>query len=96
MKRSRRDAWEEIELALGSAGRLKIIQFLTEKPDKTFTRYKLRRTGLKPKDITNDLKTLVALAWVKEQRYGRRTYQINLENPIVQQFSEFLKKTKYL
>jgi DNA-binding IclR family transcriptional regulator len=91
-----RDSWEEIELSLGSVGKRKILRLLTEDPDKAFTRYALRRTGLKPMDITNDLKTLVAIGWVKEHRYGRRTYQINLENAFVQQFLEFLKKTKYL
>jgi len=91
-----RDSWEEIELALGSVGKRKILRLLTEDPYKALTRYALRRTGLKPKDITNDLKTLVAKDWVKEHRYGRKTYQINLENAIVQQFLEFLKKTKYL
>ena len=96
MRVDRRDAWKEIELALGSVGKLKILRFLTENPDNGFTRYMLRRTGLKPKDITNDLKTLVALGWVKEYKYGRKTYQINLENAIVKQFLEFLKKTKYL
>jgi Fic family protein len=89
--------WEEVEAALGSVGKLRILKFLIKNPEKAYTRYSLKKeTGIKPKDVTNDLKTLVTIGCVKEYRYGRKTYQINMDNHIVQNFSVFIGKIKYL
>jgi predicted transcriptional regulator len=89
---------EEIEKALTSSGKLKILRLLTKTPDHAFTRYEIRKKlPLSPTDIRNDLKTLVDLNWIKENKIQHlQKYSINLDNTLVEQLSDFFKKIKYI
>lgn len=87
--------WEEIELGLGSVGRLRILRKMVEKPDEYFTKYSLERaTGLKPIDVRRDLEVLLSLNWIKEYGYDPKRYRINVENEAVKIIAEFLRKFK--
>ena len=89
---------EELEKALTSPGKLKIIRLLMKSPDHAFTRYEIRKKlPLSPTDIKNDLNTLLEIGWIKEYKIQHlQKYSINLNNPITKQFSDFFKQIKYL
>ncbi len=91
----RRVGWKEIEIGLGSVGRLKILKEMIEKPDEYFTKYSLeRKTGLKPVDVRNNLKILTDLNWIKEYGYDPKTYKVNMENEAVMLITEFFRKIR--
>ena len=89
---------EEIEKALTSPGKLKIVRLLMRSPDHSFTRYEIRKKlPLSPTDIKNDLNILMELNWVKEHKIQHlEKYSIDLDNQIVKQLSDFFKAIKYI
>lgn len=96
MSHKKRDVWGEAELGLGSVGKIRILRTMLNKPNQVFTKYGLEKaTGLKPVDVRNNLKTLITIGWVKEYHYEPKTYQINIENNIVQRLSEFFRGIRY-
>jgi biotin synthase-like enzyme len=87
----------EIDVGLGTIGRIKIMAELAKKPNESFTKYALLKgTGLKRSDLKENLAHLVAINWVKEYKSVYPKYQINLDNPRVQLLSDFLKKSGYI
>ena len=89
------DVWREVEVGLGSAGKIRILRIMFDKPNQVFTKYGLEReTGLKPVDVRSDLKTLIEIGWVKEHQYDPKTYEVNMENPVVKYLHEFFKQIK--
>lgn len=85
--------WEDVEVGLGSVGRLRILRKMIEKPDEYFSKYALQRaTGLKPVDVRRDLEILLSLGWVREYGYEPKRYKINLENEAVKAIAEFMRK----
>jgi Fe2+ or Zn2+ uptake regulation protein len=90
------DVWGEVEAGLGSAGKIRILRVMLDKPDQVFTKYALEReTGLKPVDVRSNLKTLMEIGWVKEHRYDPKTYEVNMENPVVKHLHDFFKRIKH-
>jgi Fic family protein len=91
------EVWREVEAGLGSVGKIRILRVMFEKPDKVFTKYSLQRnTGLKPVHVRSDLKTLAEIGWVKEHQYDPKTYELNMENPVVKHLHEFFKQIKHV
>lgn len=85
--------WREVETALGSVGRLRVLREMIKKPYEYFTKYGLEKaTGLKPVDLRSDLKVLVDLDWVREYAYDPKTYRINTEHEIVKHVAELFLK----
>lgn len=91
-------ATEEIEKALSSIGKLRILKLLMKSPTHAFTRYEIRKkTALSPLDIKSDLKVLVEIRWIKEFKFQHiQKYCINFDNKLVKEFSEFFKRIWYL
>lgn len=90
-----RNAWEKVERALGSVGKLRIMRELLREPNEARSRYVLgKRTHLKLQDIKKHLKVLTSLGWVKENVNDPRTYRVNMENLAVQAFRSFLWELK--
>lgn len=88
---------EEVEKALSSLGKLKILRLLMKQPGHAFTRYEIgKKLPLKPSDIKNDLAVLVEAGWVKEFKLQHlQKYSINTDNELTKQFTEFFKRIKY-
>jgi hypothetical protein len=75
--------YDDIEVGLGSPGRIRILRIMVKRPGECFTKYVLERlTGLKPVDVRRDLRVLVGLGWVKEnpliREHMRRTWIMRL------------------
>ena len=89
---------EEIEKALTSPGKLKILRLLMMTPDHTFTRYEIKKKlPLSPTDIKKDLNTLIEMNWVKEHKIQHlQKYSINMDKQVVKQLSDFFKTIKYI
>jgi len=86
---------EELELGLGSGGRIRILFTLADKPEKAYTKYALEQiTGLKAVEVRRQLKILTQLGWVKVASREPEIYQLNLENKIVKDLLQFLKRVK--
>jgi len=91
-----RVGWKEVEIGLGSIGRLRILREMIEKSDEYFTKYTLeKKTGLKPVDVRSNLKILLDLNWVKEYAYDPKTYKIDMDNEVVRLIAEFFRKIKH-
>jgi len=91
-----RVGWKEVEIGLGSIGRLRILREMIEKSDEYFTKYTLeKKTGLKPVDVRSNLKILLDLNWVKEYEYDPKTYKIDMGNEGVSLIAEFFRKIKH-
>jgi hypothetical protein len=89
------DVWKEVETGLGSAGKIRILRTMLEKPGQVFTKYGLERaTGLKPVDVRSDLKALIKIGWVKEHQYDPKTYEVNMEHSVVKHLHEFFKRIR--
>lgn len=91
---------EEMEKALGSVGRLRILKFLTKNPtgEPTLSVYRLRTlAGLRTKGVKNHLKVLVNCGWVKEvPTDSGKKYRLNRENPKVEALINFYREVNYL
>ncbi|MFQ6065395.1 MAG: hypothetical protein ACE5L6_07965 [Candidatus Bathyarchaeia archaeon] len=91
------DVWKQIEAGLGSVGKIRIMRIMFEKPNQVFTKYGLEKdTGLKPVDVRSDLKTLIEIGWVKEHQYDPKTYEVNMENPVVKHLYDFFKRIRHI
>jgi hypothetical protein len=90
------DAKQEIEDAIGSLGKIKIIKTLAEE-NKLATVYLLhKKTHLKRDDIKNNLKDLVSIGWVLQNKYGNVMYSVNKENSHARMFIDYLKEVGYI
>lgn len=88
----------EVERALSSPGKLKILKLLMKQQDHAFTRYELgKKISLRPTDIKNDLTVLVEVGWVKELKLQHlEKYSINMDNELAKQFTDFFKRIRYV
>jgi len=87
---------EVIETAIGSIGKVRIIKVLAEE-NLLVTVYLLhKKTRLKREDIKSNLRDLVEIGWVKEDRFANSLYSINRKNENVNRFVEFLQDTGYI
>jgi len=87
----------EIEEGLATIGRIKVLAELAKKPSESYTKYAiLKGTGLKRKDVSENLKHLVRINWVKEHRMVHPRYQINLDDQTVRLLYRFLKDSGYI
>lgn len=87
----------ELEKGLGSIGKLRILWFLTQRPQEAFTRYQLGKVlPLSAGDLKSDLKVLVELGWVRELKYHPVKYKANLESDHTRFVNEFLKRVQRL
>jgi len=94
--KTRREVWSEVENGLGSAGRIKILRYLIEHPNRQYTKYGLREpTGLESREIERQIGLLVDMGWVKEFPHIPRTYKIIMEDEIVKQVAEFFQKLRF-
>jgi hypothetical protein len=85
----------EIEIGLGSIGKIKIIRALARE-GKMATIYLLhKRTGLKRDDIKNNLEDLVRIGWVKQTKYASMMYGLG-ENEQVKQLVQFFRDVGYI
>jgi len=89
---------EEVEKALASPGKLRILRLLMRTPSHAFTRYEIgKKTPLNSTDIKNSLKTLVEIGWVREVTTQHlQKYSINLENEVVGRLYDFFKGIRYV
>lgn len=89
---------EEIEKALGSVGRLRILKYLAQNPtgEPTLSVYRLRTlTGLRTKGVEAHLKILGKCGWVKEvPTDSGKKYRLNRENPKVDALINFYTEVK--
>jgi len=88
----------EVEKALTSSGKLRILRLLMKSPDHAFTRYEIgKQIPLSPADIKNGLSVLVKIGWVKELILQHlQKYSINMDNELVIQFTDFFRKIRYV
>ena len=87
---------KEIAEGLGTIGRIKVVASLAKRPNDALTKYALAsETGLKRRDLKQNLDRLVAIGWVKEHKSVYPKYQLNLGNERARLFAEFLQKVGY-
>ncbi len=87
----------QIEEAIGSQGRLRIIGILASSPRELHSRYALgRKTGIRQTYIKSDLEKLVRLGWVEELKSLTKKYRLNAKHPQVEHILEFLKNVGYI
>ncbi len=90
-----RDILKELELGLGSGGRIRMLFTLAKRPERAYTKYALEQiTGLKAVEVRRQLKILTQLGWVKVSSREPEIYQLNLENKIVKDLLQFFKRVK--
>ncbi len=86
-----------MEKGLGSKGKLRIIRELARRPEILVTKYALgRKTRLKPMDVKADLKSLIEIGWVIEHHFKITKYQLNLDDVILKETIEYMRKAGYL
>lgn len=87
---------EEVEIGLGSLGKLKIIKALAE-GEKLATVYMLhKKTRLKRDDIKNNLDDLAKIGWVTASKFANTMYKLNIENVRVKKLVDYLKDVEYV
>jgi len=88
----------DIEKALASLGKLRILRLLMKSPDHAFTRYEIgKKTPMNSIEIRNSVEMLVEIGWLKELTTQHlQKYSINLENDVVGQLYDFFKKVRYV
>jgi len=89
---------EEIETALSSLGKLKILRLLMKEPIHAFTRYEIgKKIPLNSRDIKNNLYALFEIGWLKELKYGNlQKYSINMDHNLVKHLSNFFRDIGYI
>ena len=89
---------DEVEIALSSIGKLKILRLLMKNPDHAFTRYEIgKKIPINPRDIKNNIQALLEIGWLKELKYGHlQKYSINIDHNIVQRLSNFFRDIDYI
>jgi predicted transcriptional regulator len=88
----------DIEKALASLGKLRILRLLMKSPNHAFTRYEIgKKTPMNSIEIRNSVTMLVEVGWLKELTTQHlQKYSINLENEVVGQLYDFFKKVRYV
>jgi len=95
MSRERRDVWKDLQTGLGCGNKFRIIKHMLLNPEEAFTKYSLTKaTGLKTRNVEDQLKVLVELGWVKKHPYTPTTYQVNLEDELVKHLIELFQKVE--
>ena len=90
------NAKDTIEKGLGSLGKIKLVKALAEE-DRMMTIYSLhKKTHLKRDDIKRNLKDLVEIEWVKEEKLANVLYRLNRQNENVQHLLTFFKNVEYI
>lgn len=90
------NAKDTIEKGLGSLGKIKLVKALAEE-DKMMTIYSLhKKTHLKRDDIKRNLKDLVEIEWVIEEKLANVLYRLNRQNENVQHLLTFFKNVEYI
>lgn len=90
------NAKDTIEKGLGSLGKLKLVKALAEE-DRMMTIYSLhKKTHLKRDDIKRNLKDLVEIEWVIEEKLANVLYRLNRQNENVQHLLTFFKNVEYI
>lgn len=85
-------SWGEIEEALGSRGRIRILRCLYTHRSAGLTRYRIaRETGLSQREVRRLLGLLVELGWVSQTDTSPRTYRLNLGKRAVEALVEFFE-----
>lgn len=93
----REESVKQIELGLGTIGRLKILRLLAKEKTKFHTIYGIEKyTGLKRKDIKDNLSKLISIGWVVEYESANKTYKINEKNDTVSRLIQFFIETGYI
>ena len=88
------NAKDTIEKGLGSLGKIKLVKALAEE-DRMMTIYSLhKKTHLKRDDIKRNLKDLVEIEWVIEEKLANVLYRLNRQNENVQHLSNFFQKCR--
>jgi DNA-binding MarR family transcriptional regulator len=98
-RKSRKESDAELEEALGSGGRLRILKYLiknpTNEPSLTVSRLKIL-TGLKRGNVVKHLETLVRWGWIEEiPIYGGKKYKLKKENSKLDILIRFFKDMEY-
>ncbi|HET6731002.1 MAG TPA: hypothetical protein VFH04_05330 [Nitrososphaeraceae archaeon] len=90
------NAKDTIEKGLGSLGKIKLVKALAEE-DRMMTIYSLhKKTHLKRDDIKRNLKDLVEIEWVIEEKLANVLYRLNRQNENVQHLLTFFKNVEYI
>lgn len=66
------EKWENIELALSSKGRLRILRKLA-KNGPTTQHQLIKYTGLKTQELKRQLKILLNIGWIEELPYNSKS-----------------------
>ena len=89
---------EEIDEALNSTSKFRILIALGKDVDNPLSLYALRKqTGLAKKLLEERLGKLISCDWVeaKSGDVGAKRYKLNLANPRTSLFLDFLHKSEY-
>lgn len=90
------NAKDTIEKGLGSLGKIKLVKALAEE-DRMMTIYSLhKKTHLKRDDIKRNLKDLVEIDWVIEEKLANVLYRLNRQNENIQHLLTFFKNVEYI
>ena len=90
------NAKDTIEKGLGSLGKIKLVKALSEE-DRMMTIYSLhKKTHLKRDDIKRNLKDLVEIEWVIEEKLANVLYRLNRQNENVQHLLTFFRNVEYI
>ena len=90
------NAKDTVEKGLGSLGKIKLVKALAEE-DRMMTIYSLhKKTHLKRDDIKRNLKDLVEIEWVIEEKLANVLYKLNRQNENVQHLLTFFKNVEYI
>ncbi len=93
---SERSVNEIIETGIGSIAKIKIIKMLST-GKKFHTIYGIqKRTNLKRDDIKRNLKDLIVIGWIKEQKMNTVLYYVNKDNNYVEKLVKFFKDVGYI
>ncbi|MFZ0742062.1 MAG: hypothetical protein WBM37_09210 [Nitrososphaeraceae archaeon] len=90
------NAKDTVEKGLGSLGKIKLVKALAEE-DRMMTIYSLhKKTHLKRDDIKRNLKDLVEIEWVIEEKLANVLYRLNRQNENVQHLLTFFRNVEYI
>ncbi|MGB8778759.1 MAG: hypothetical protein WCC82_11065 [Nitrososphaeraceae archaeon] len=90
------NAKDTVEKGLGSLGKIKLVKALAEE-DRMMTIYSLhKKTHLKRDDIKRNLKDLVEIEWVIEEKLANVLYRLNRQNENIQHLLTFFRNVEYI
>jgi hypothetical protein len=97
MKTKEKVIWKELELGFGGCSKFRVFQQFITNPKDAFTRYALvKATGLRTPSVSKQLNILIDLGWIMEYHFTPKTYQINLNNRVVNHLLEFVNKISFI